>query len=283
MRFALSTRIFRLRSLTEAIEAIAAAGFRAVELLADRPHAFPDDLHGAEVNAFNHCVGEHKIRVTNLNSCVATALGDNYHPSWIEEDWQERERRIRFTLDCLRLAAAMGIPNVSTGAGGVIPATMNHSEAWRLFIANMHRVVPLAARLGVKLLLQPEPDMLLQTSQQMVKFIQEVGLESVGVNFNVAHLYCAGEDPCEAWDRLRSYVCHVELSDVPENRSHRHVQLGEGAIDIPAFLQCIEDSGYEGYISIEMESNEREPEPMVSAAVEYLRNKGFLSDSGDSN
>lgn len=277
MKLAYSTRIFRLRPLAEAINAIAEAGFHAVELLADRPHAYPGDINGSEATALNHCMHEHKMHVTNLNSCSSMVLGDSQHPSWIEEDWLEREKRIRYTLDCMRLAAAMGIPSISTSAGGGIPESMHQGEAWRLLVANMHRVGPLAKRLGVKLLLQSEPDMLLYSSGQMLQFLDELEYsEFLGINFNVAHLYCVGEDPCEAWDLLKNYVAHVQLSDVPSDRTHRHVQLGEGAVDIEGFLACVQESQYLGYVTIEMESDEQNPAGKVGASADYLRAKGFM-------
>lgn len=283
MEFAYSTRIFRLRPLAEAIGAIVDAGFKAVELLADRPHAFPEDLKGADVTVLNGCISEKKVAVTNLSGCVVMALGDSQRPSWIEEDWMEREKRIRYTLDCLRLAAALGVPSVSTVGGGLIPESMHQGEAWRLFVANMHRTLPLAKRLGIKLLLQPEPDMLLQTSHQLLKFLEELReLGSLGINFNVAHLYCAGEDPVEAWDRIKDYVGQVELSDVAASRKHQHVQLGEGDIDIPGFLRHLEESDYDGFVTIEMESREQNPAGMVTASAEYLKGHGFLPNADGS-
>ena len=276
MKFAYSSAMFRLRPLPEAIATIAQNGFSAVELLADRPHAFPEDIKGAEVNVLNGSLRDNKITVSNLNSSVALTIGDAQHPSWIEEDWMEREKRIRYTLDCLRLGAVLGIGTVSTNGGGVIPASMHQGEAWRLLAANMHRTLPLAERLGVKLLLQPEPDMLLQTSHQLLKFVEELTpSHTVGINFNVVHLYCAGEDPVEAWDRVKAHVGHVELSDAPAAGNHRHLPLGEGEIDIPRFLAHLDTSGYDGYVTIAMEVQEHDPAGMVAASAAYLRNHGF--------
>jgi sugar phosphate isomerase/epimerase len=107
------------------------------------------------------------------------------------------------------------------------------------------------------------------------------GSYTVGVNFNVAHLYCAGEDPVEAWDRIKTHVGHVELSDALADGTHRHVQLGEGDIDIQGFLKHVDESGYEGFVTIEMESQEHDPAAIVSASAGYLREHGFLLDPAD--
>ncbi|MCK8601187.1 sugar phosphate isomerase/epimerase family protein [Desulfoferrobacter suflitae] len=278
MNFAYSTNLFRSRPLSEAIESISKAGFCTIELMADRPHAFPDDLSAARTAHLNQCLTEQKMRVCNLNSAIVTAISDIHNPSWLEEDWQHREARIRYTLDCLRLAAALGIPCVSTNAGGEIPETMNQEEAFRLFVANMHRVLPLAGKLGVKLLIEPEPGLLIETSEQMLRFLKELEFnEFLSINFDAGHFFCLGEDPCQSWEKLRCYVTHVHLDDIPANRSHRHVQLGEGDLDIPALLRSIEASDYRGHVTVRVDSYDQKPEEIVAASAEYLREKGFMS------
>ncbi len=149
MKFAYSTSIFKMRSLKDAVDSVAKAGFEAVELMADRPHVFPQDFKASEISTLHECLERRKLKVISLGAGRVSALGDGHHPSWIEEDWKERELRIRYTLDCLRLAAALGVPSISILPGGKIPQSMNQREAWRLFVANLHRVLPLARKLAV--------------------------------------------------------------------------------------------------------------------------------------
>ena len=283
MKFAYSTTVFRARPLSEAIEGIARAGFSAVELIADRPHAFPRDLTAGKVTDLNQCLEQRKLRVSNLNSCVVTSIGDYQNPSWISVDWREREERINYTLECLRMAAAMGIPGVSTETGTEpVHEAMNREDAVGLFIGGMHRVLPLAQKLGVKMLIQPEPDSLIQTTEQALDFLKKMESQSsLRLNFDAGHFYCVGEDPCEAWEELKSYVAHVHLDDIPSNRTHRHIQLGEGAMDIPAFLSCLRRDNYEGYVTIKLDSYEQRAEDVVLASARYLSEKGFFEGKMD--
>jgi sugar phosphate isomerase/epimerase len=46
IRLAFSTNAFKKNSLEEAVEAIALVGYAGVELMADRPHAYPGDMPG---------------------------------------------------------------------------------------------------------------------------------------------------------------------------------------------------------------------------------------------
>lgn len=283
MKFAYSTSIFHLRPLSEAIEGIARAGFCSIELIAERPHAFPDDMTATQISFLNQILEQHKLKVSNLNACGAASSGEAQNPSWIEEQWQPREIRIRYTLDCMRVAAAMGIATVSTQAAGALPSTMTQRDGVRLFVANLERVLPLAKKLGVRLLIQPGPGLLIETSDQVLELIEELRSfnewnEWFGINFDAGHFFCAGEDPCEAWEKLKKYVLHVHLEDIGQDRKHRHIQLGEGIMDILGFLRCVEKSGYQGCIAIKLDSYEQRAEEVVLGSAEYLREKGFLPE-----
>lgn len=277
MKFGYSTSVYRFRPLSEAMEGIARAGFCAVELITDRPHAFPEDLTAAQITSLNECLQERKLKVCNLHGAAVTALGEGPGPSWLEEDWQDREKRIRYTLDCMRLAAAMGVPHVSTGGGGPIPETMNRMNALRLMVANLQRIMPLCKKLGVKLLIQPQPRDLIETSEHALELLKELELnECLRINFDVGHLFCVGEDPCEAWGKLKAYVAHVHLEDIPANRDHRHVQLGEGIVDIVGFLKCVEESGYTGCVTIKLDAHDQRGDDVVLASAKYLKDKGYM-------
>lgn len=277
MKFAFSTTTFRTLPLNEAIEVIAKGGFSAVELMADRPHALPEDVKASHVAAMNECMERRKVKIINLGASSATALGSRNHPSWLEEDWMAREKRIRYTLDALRLAATMGIPHVTTQAGGPVPSTMTQSEAWRLFIASLQRVLPLARKLGVKLLIQAEPGFLIERPEKISEILAELeNDDALGVDFNVGHFYCAGVEPCDAWKLLMKHTRHIHLEDVPADRMHCHVQIGEGNIDIPGFLQCLEASGYDGYVTVKLDLQDKEPEEAVCGAAVYLHRLGYL-------
>ena len=278
MKFACSTGIFRGRPLAEALEGIAQGGFTAVEIVADRPHAFPDDFNAARLAAVNEILGRHKLKVCGFNSCVVTSMPDSHNPLWIEEDWESRERRLKYTLDCMRMAATMGVPRVVTLAAGSLSMFMNREEGLRLFAAYLKRVVSPARKLGVRLLIEPEPGMLLETAEQTLEFLNDPAFEKeFGICFDVGHFFCAGEDPCAAWGKLNSQVECIHLSDISSNRSHRHIQLGEGDMDLPRFLHCVNESGYSGPVVVKLDSYDQRTGEIVAGAAGYLRKHGFMA------
>ncbi len=292
MKFGYSTSVFRLKSLQEAIDGIARAGFEALELIADRPHVFPEDMTASRVTDLNRCLAEKKLKVTNLNSALVTAYGEKCSPSWIDPDLLERDRRVHYTLACLRLAAAMGIPNVSTdtgpgnapaGGSSNAPTSPGISERYGLYMEEMSRILPVAKKLSVRLLIQPEPDGLVRSSDDALKVLRVLKKEHdfVGINFDAGHFYCVGEDPCTAFKALRRHIYHVSLADVPLNRSHRHIQLGEGGLDIQEFLECLHALDYTGYVTIKLDCYDQRTEEIAVASAKYLRDHDLFFESSE--
>ncbi len=286
MKFAYSTSVFRLKPLQEAIDGIARAGFGALELIADRPHVFPEDMTASKVTELSRALAEKKLRITNLNSALVTAYGEQCSPSWVASDPLERDKRVRYTLSCLRLAAAMGIPNVSTDAGpGNVSDPLGLSELYDLYVEEMGRILPVAKKLSVRLLIQPEPDALVRCSEDALKMLTVLKREHdfVGINFDAGHFYCVGEDPCQAFKLLRHHVYHVSLADVPVNRSHRHIQLGEGGLDIQEFVECLHILDYTGYVTIKLDCYDQRAEEIAMASARYLRDHDLFFEVSDRN
>jgi sugar phosphate isomerase/epimerase len=277
MYFSCSTTLFRLRPVHEAIEGIAKAGFCAVELMADHPHALPEDLDAVRIAGIASNLEDAKVKVSNLDTCHPLALSEGSRASWISGNWQDRERRIRYTLDSLRVAAAMGIPGVTVEASGPFPADFNRFDAWRIFVASMHRVLPLAKRLGVRLLIQPAPEALVANSREALELLRELEeYDWLRIDFDASYLFSAGEYPREAWDKLKSHVGHIHIADIAENRANRRLQLGKGVMDLPGFLGCVRDSEYDGFLTFRPDDFEGSAEEAVKSAVEHLRQEGFM-------
>src|SRR5687768_16290077 len=95
---AFSTNALEQSTLEEAIDAIASIGYRAVELMADVPHAYPATFDRARRAAVKKQIRDLKLSVSNINAFTFFACGDTYHPTWIEDDESLRQRRIDHTI-----------------------------------------------------------------------------------------------------------------------------------------------------------------------------------------
>lgn len=269
MNLGYSTNAFVKHSLAHAVEKISRLGFSGIEIMADRPHLYPPDWDETGLLDLRAHLETMNLKVTNLNSFTLFAVGDTYLPSWIESSEDRRRIRIQHTLDCLRLASFLGCGNISVPPGGPLKG-MGRKEATRLFHEGIDRVVPLAEELGVKLLVEPEPDLLLENTAEFIGFIREVRSRAVGINFDIGHFFCAGEDPAEAFEKLFEHVGHCHLEDIGTDRRHHHLIPGKGSIDFLNVLRTIRRSGYAGDISLELYTYPDEPEEAGAESIRFL-------------
>ena len=251
MIFAYSTNAFIKFSLFEAVDRIARLGFQGVEIMCDQPHLYPPDFSENDMDRLKTGIETHSLKVTNLNSFSLYAVGDMYLPSWIEQDPERREIRIQHTLNCLKVADKLSCKNISVPPGGPLE-DMDRDKSLALFHQGLERVIPLAESLDVKVLIEPEPDLLMENTRQFKSFIKDIKSPAVGVNFDIGHFFCAGENPSRSFEELLPWIGHIHIEDIADTRIHNHLIAGNGAIVFPDILKTIEQSGYAGDISLEL-------------------------------
>jgi len=270
MIFGYSTNAFVKFSLLESLEKIAGLGFRGVEIMGDRPHLYPPDFTAADLDRVKEALKKHDLNVTNINSFTLFAIGDTYLPSWIEPEKQRRDIRIRHTNDCLKVADALGCNNISVPPGGPLN-NMSRKEAMSLFHQGMEQVIPLAEQLGVKILVEPEPDLFIENTAEFKSFIRDVKSPAVGLNFDIGHFFCAGEDPVAAFEELFEWVGHVHLEDIAATRIHNHLITGHGVIQFLDIFKTMIRLNYQGDISLELYPYVDTPESAGRESLYYLR------------
>lgn len=270
MIFGYSTNAFVKFSLLDSIDKIARLGFKGVEIMGDRPHLYPPDYDSARLAELTACIAQHGLTVTNLNSFTLFAVGDTYLPSWIEADARRRDIRVRHTIDSLNIAHQLGCRNISVPPGGPLDNGLSRQEACKLFHEGLAKVIPVAEELGVKILIEPEPDLLMENSAEFLSFIKDVRSSIVGLNFDIGHFYCAGENPAVAFEQLFEWIGHVHIEDIAPSRAHEHLIAGHGAIGFREIFDTMVRLGYNGHISLELYPYVDTPEQAGMESLAHL-------------
>jgi sugar phosphate isomerase/epimerase len=265
-----STNAFVKFSVFEAVEKIGRLGFGGVEIMCDRPHLYPPDYGEENLTRLKTLIDDQGLKVTNLNSFTLFAVGDTYLPSWIEPQEERREIRIQHTLQCLKVADFFGCKNISVPPGGPV-GEISREKAMTLFHLGLERVAPLAQELDIKILVEPEPDLLMENTREFKEFIVDVKSPAIGVNFDIGHFFCAGEDPRVAFEELFEWIGHVHLEDIASDRVHNHLILGHGAIQFTEIFQTMLRLGYQGDVSLELYPYVDAPEEAGRESLNYLR------------
>ena len=271
MTFGYSTNAFVKYSLEESILKIARLGFRGVEIMGDRPHLYPPDYSEEKLNNIKALLGQNQLKVNNINSFTLFAVGDTYLPSWIEREPERREIRIQHTLQSLHVAKVLDCANISVPPGGPLDGNMSRKEAFKLFHEGLEKVMPSAESLGIKVLVEPEPELLMENTLEFKEFIKDVRSSFIGLNFDIGHFYCAGENPAKSFEDLFEYTGHVHLEDIASTREHNHLIPGLGAIDLKEVLGKMVRLNYQGDISLELYPYTDIPEEAGRKSIEFLK------------
>ncbi len=275
MKFAYSTNAYMRFPFEEAVSRIAKLGYTGLELLADVPHAWPMNLLPGDVERIRQTLDRHGMAISNVNAFMMRGVNDPrqpyWYPSWIEPDPNYRAIRREHTKRALMLAAELGAPGIQTEPGGPLPPGLSRRHAYRIFYDELMPCVEVAEKLGVHLLIEPEPGLLIERFEQFLEFAGMIDSPAVGLNFDIGHAFCVGQSP-EVWiPTMAQFTRHYHIEDISAQRVHHHLIPGEGAIDFPAVLKAIRDSHYSGWVTVELYPYVDDPDAAGQKALKYLQ------------
>jgi sugar phosphate isomerase/epimerase len=129
-------------------------------------------------------------------------------------------------------------------------------------VRGVREVAREAERLGLRLALEPfqlegiESWSILNTLRDAAEFVEEVGSDAVGIQFDVWHLWNT-PDVLEEIPRHARLIAGVHVSDwrEPTRGWADRVLPGDGVADLPAILGVLAEVGWEGFYDLEIFSD----------------------------
>ena len=274
MKLAFSSNAYTNFSLNDSIADISKIGYDGVEILCDIPHAYPLPMISGKIAELKQVLINNKLEISNLNAFTLFGIGDTYHPSWIEEIQDLRKIRIDHTINCLRLAKQIGANNISIEPGGPTEIPDKRENYLKVFKDGVNKVLPVAEKEKVRILVEPEPGLLLENSGEFLQFIKDFNSEYIGLNFDIGHFVCVDEDPSKLIPKLSEYIHHFHLADI-KGKVHNHLIPGLGSINFKDILKSINDTGFEGFITVELYPYKDNPSEAAIKSYRYL--EGILN------
>jgi L-ribulose-5-phosphate 3-epimerase len=223
--------------LERVLQGIAAASFRTVELSAipsPRSRISPEQMNAHDQQQF-----QARLAGYGLTPVSVSGHADLAHPEGVAQF----KRRIEF-------AAALGVSIVNTGTGH----TDSVADEERFFRLMQTEVIPFAAAHQVKIALETHGG-LTGTADDCLRTLQRLDSPWVGINYDPANvIYYRGARPETDILKLAPHVIHVHLKD---QRGGQGVDdfppLGEGEVDFRAIVDALNEVGYRGPYSVELE------------------------------
>jgi sugar phosphate isomerase/epimerase len=170
-----------------------------------------------------------------------------------------REVRERRMLEVSDFAAQLGVASIATHVG-FVPEDTGHRDY--LAVREMVRRVCDHA-------VSHQQTFALETGQEraevLLNFLIDVNRRNLGINFDPANMILYGtEDPIASLVVVGQHVVSVHCKDgdwpptgVPGALGSER-PLGQGSVDLKAFLEGLKKIGYKGPLTIERETNDKD-------------------------
>ena len=151
-------------------------------------------------------------------------------------------------------------------------------DQWKWAVDNVRTLGEYAADLGLEIAIELEPFKLslVNNLDLMAQFLNDVNHPAVRANMDISHLHLA-HTPAADIQRLKGRIAHVHFSDC-DGKVHGDLPPGRGVVDFIPYLQALEDVGFDGTVSIELEYSP-EPAKIVDWVTEAYRETNRLMQS----
>ena len=271
---AFSTNAYTNFSLPEACDRIAAAGYEAVEILADVPHAYPLTYSEHQARRLKERLDGLGLRPVAINANTAMGYFNpvpknlTFEPSLISADEVRREDRIALIRRAMALANHLESPVVTITTGQALSGEPAEGLRDRL-LAGLEQVVQAADLAGVDVAIEPEPGQFIETSADLKALLDDVDHPRLGANLDVGHAWCAGDDPAEAVRLLGQHLKHLHLEDIKDRR-HYHLIPGLGEMDFKAIRRALDAVGYSAAAAVELYTYKDDPDRAAAEAFRAL-------------
>jgi sugar phosphate isomerase/epimerase len=274
MKLAYSANAYMRFPVEEAIRRIADLGYTGIELMADTPHLWPEDVTPGQIEKVRRLLEDRGLAISNVNAFMMNKIGDKrqpyWHPSWIEPDLDYRRIRIEHTKHALTMARQLGAPHITTEPGGPISGESQRESAMQTFVEMLRPVLDHAEREGVKLLVEPEPGLLIENMPQWLDFRSRIASRMMGLNYDVGHFYCVSEPLARSIEALAPQIDHVHVEDIALTRVHHHLVPGDGAIDFEEVFAAFRKISYVGWVTVELYPFVDDPDTAGRRAREHI-------------
>jgi len=102
-------------------------------------------------------------------------------------------------------------------------------------------------------------DLLAHRTERFEQYLELAGwVDSpwLGLNFDIGHAFCTGEDPAEWVPRMAQHTRHYHIEDIAPDRRH---------------AREIKRSGYNGFVTVELYPFVDQPDQAGREARDYLQ------------
>jgi sugar phosphate isomerase/epimerase len=254
------TNSYHTYSHDEALQGIAEAGYRAVELSAVPGWTEHVDLD-ADPSELRSKLAHYGLEPVSLSAHSDLTTADG----------------LAHGIKAVRWAADYGIPIVNTAVGGHQSADENEAA----FLANIGAMADEADRAGIKIGLEIHGD-IMASGAITLPLLEKIGRDCVGINYDTANvIYYSGDTPVEDIPKVADKLVHVHLKESKGGKGVWNFgEIGTGDVDWAEVIRLLRASGYDAPYSVEIEFDGGDWPPLEEVNEAMRRSREYLASVG---
>ena len=259
MKLAFNSNGYVKYSIEETVEHVAGMGYQGIEIA--RTHRV-DESSKADREKFLE-----RVKALGLEVCAIQGANP-----YLDPEFARRRIDLAVDLEC---------PLVSLGCGVLITEEEKREMHWKEVREALRELAAYGRDKGVRVAIEPEPPVVLagvrgQTCERLIgrsedagRMLADVKAENLGVLLDIGHVYVMRENVLHVIETLGERIVHVHLEDIID-RIHCHFIPGTGMVDFEGVMSALNKVGYDGFLSVELESHVDEPDRGALESIQYL-------------
>lgn len=215
----------------------------------------------------------------------------------LTQSYEENEKRFIEQCKFLKYVGSncIGVSEQSYSTQGMLEQpifegkyVMNDDE-WDTLVKGLNKLGKVAKDMGMVMTFHHHMGTVVQTEEEIHRFMESVDPEYVFLLFDSGHLSFAGIDPVPILEKYVSRVRHVHLKDIRSNmvkkakdekwsfltgvRAGVFTVPGDGDVDFAPLFKILENADYQGWVVVEAEQDPALANPFEYAlkARKYIR------------
>ena len=259
--------IWRL-SAYDTLAHLADQGYREFEVLVNAPHLWPSELGRAGRRRVERILVQRDLRLLSLNPPMLDL-------NLVSPAPEVRQYTVAHYRQVIELAGEWGARFVIVVPGRTHPLLPIPSERRDGYLqAGLHELDRAAEREGVSLVMENVPASFLPHANHLMEALARMGLQRMGILYDVANGVFAREDPAEGLRKARPRLQMVHLSDTGLS-SWQHATIGSGVVPFQSVAAALDEIGYSGPTVLEIISDD--PDRDIAASHEALVPLGWAA------
>ncbi len=250
-----------------ALKDMQAVGCKYFESVATAVDLFRDSL-----KEFQDIVNEHQVFPVSFYF-------------WNRGDRQNDVATVEKSLDFLAAnnIQRMNVQAAGKKGGGATP------EELRLTLETLQAIGKIAKPYGILPCIHPHANTLVMFENEIDFIMQNTDPAEIGFGPDTAHMTVGKCDPVAVTKRYARRVGFTHIKDVRKEQKTEgdfgssrgfevfssFLELGQGEVNLTGFLKVLEDAGYDGYLTIELDKAPVSNRDSAAANMAYMRKLGY--------